>query len=344
MGWGFFSFMDAATINRWEGSPGRLRPALELASVVGLLEAELWFLRASGPVWLNVVVFGAIVAVLWLSHERRKSDGTAPIVRGFGRSWAEVLAVCAGLSVVLLVSARFVGDSSETFEFLFLSKPPLKLFNWVLGKFGAALGQQLALQLFLAPVCIEVTRGRASGVVLAASIFGLIHLPSPTLVAITTVGGAAWVVLYRRTGRLAPLVASHMVLATLAHGALPERLTFDMRVGQAATADGDRFATLSDPKVRRANRRLKENRASLIYLTSQAYFDAHGGDMPGFIRGLFRDVFGREAKDSDVAFWVNRKLDNPRVDIPSIFLASDEYAEILRGRRARAEAPAGVRR
>ena len=337
--------MDAASIARLDGALNplreRFRPAMELITVVGLLEAELWYLRAHGPAWLNILVYGSIVATLWFSHERRKkaeTSATSPIV-GARRAWFEVLATCAILSAILMVAALMVGDSSETFEFVFLDKPPLKLFNWLVGKFGAALGQQLALQLFLWPVCFELTRGRAAGTVLAAAIFGMIHLPSPTLVAITTLAGAVWVVLYQRTGRLAPLILSHMILATLAHGGLPERLTYDMRVGLTATADMKRFEVLNDPKIRKANRRLKENRASLIRFSSDEYYRARGGTMPGFIRGLFRDILDRPAKDTDVEFWMTRNLTNPRADIPSMFLASDEFAQIQE-RRANAEGTA----
>ena len=67
-----------------------------------------------------------------------------------------------------------------------------------------------------------------------------------------------WIMLYSRSGRLAPLILSHMILATLAHGGLPERLTYDMRVGSSALADQERFTALNDPKVRQRNRRLKE--------------------------------------------------------------------------------------
>ena len=329
--------MDAATIAD-PLAPGRerLRPFAELLTVVGLIEAELWYFRARGPAWVNVLVSGAIVAVLWLSHERRRKAGlvTTFVAVGARRAWLEVFGAALVLSTTLMVAARLVGDENETFEFVFLDKPPLRLLNWLVGKFGAALGQQLALQMFLWPVCFEVTRGRASGAVLAATIFGLIHLPSPTLVAITTLAGLVWIFFYQRTGRLAPLVLSHMILATLAHGGLPERLTYDMRVGSTATADMKRFRELNDPRIRVINRRLKDHRASLKRYASPAYYDAQGGDLPGFIRGLFRDILGRPATDADVAFWTGRKLAKPRDDLPSILLASDEYARILEARRA----------
>ena len=84
-----------------------------------------------------------------------------------------------------------------------------------------------------------------------------------------------------------------MILATLAHGGLPERLTYDMRVGLTATADMKRFEDLKDPQVRLINRRLKENRAELrSSYASPDYFEAQGGDLPGFIRGLYRDILG----------------------------------------------------
>jgi membrane protease YdiL (CAAX protease family) len=325
--------------------PDRLRPAMELLTVVGLLEAELWSLRAIGPPWLNVVVYGVIVATLWFSHERRRKAGFGSIARKLGlvRSWTEVLVVTGLLCGTLVLAAGFVGDSSETFEFVFLDKPPGKMIQWVLGKFLAALGQQLALQFFLWPVCFELTRSRAAGTILAASIFALIHLPSPTLVAITFVGGAAWVILYQRTGRIAPLVVSHMILATLAHGGLPERLTYDMRVGLTATADMKRFDELNSPKYRVAIRRLKENRANLIHFSSQAYYDAQGDGLRGFIKGLYRDILNRPANDADVAYWINLKLKNPLVDIPTFFLSSDEYARVLEAKRGKTVEPS-VRR
>jgi hypothetical protein len=112
-----------------------------------------------------------------------------------------------------------------------------------------------------------------------------------------------------------------------------------MRVGLTATADMKRFEELNDPKIRLINRRLKENRASLKYYTSDDYYQAQGGQPEGFIRGLFRDILDRPASDSDVAFWMGRNHANPRVDIPSILLASDEYAQIREARRANAENP-----
>jgi membrane protease YdiL (CAAX protease family) len=323
----------------------RLRPALELLVVVGLLESELWFLRGSGPAWLNVIVYGVIVATLGLSFDRRRKleIGSNPVKVGVVRSWREVLVVSTVLSTILVIAAGFLGDSSETFEFVFLDKPPLKLAQWIVGKFGAALGQQLALQLFLWPVCFELTRNRAVGTLLAAAIFGLIHLPSLILVAITFIAGSAWIVLYQRTGRLAPLVLSHMILATLAHGGLPERLTYDMRVGQSATADRKRFEELNSPKYRLAIRRLKENRANLKRFTSQEYFESQGNTLPGFIRGLYLEILNRPASDADVAYWTNLKLPNPRVEIPTFFLSSDEYAQVLEARKAKGADP-GVRR
>jgi len=335
----------AATSEPLSRPIGRLAPALELASVVGLLELELWHLRAHGPAWLNVLIYGAIAAVVLISHERRRRAGpVAPgPALGVGRAWSEALAIGLGLSALLMIGASLVGDPNETFEFLFLAKPPIKLANWLVGKFAAALGQQLALQMFLWPVCFELTRSKWAGTGLAAATFALIHLPSPTLVAITLLAGVAWIALYRRSGRLAPLVFCHMILATLAHGSLPERLTYDMRVGITATADMKRFEDLNDPRARLINRRLKENRASLRHFTSPEYYAEQGGDLPGFIRGLFRDVLERPARPKDVAYWVGRSLPNPRDDMANIFLGGDEYARVKERRRA-ASVDAGLRR
>ena len=334
--------MEAASIARPSRALApdrdRLRPALELVAVVGLLELELWYLRSKVAGWQDALIYLAIVAILLLSHDRRRREKLVEFdaVVGFGRAWVEALVAFAGLSTLLVIGASLLGDSNETFEFLFLDKPPIKLANWLIGKFGAALLQQLALQMFLWPVCYELTRSRWAGdrAGHAPRSSGLIHLPSPTLVGITMLAGVVWIALYRRSGRLEPLVVCHMVLATLAHGSLPERLTYDMRVGITATADMKRFEDLKDPRARLINRRLKENRAELRVFSSPAYFEAHGGNMTGFIRGLHRDILGRPASEEDIAYWLGRKLENPRDDIPTFFLGSDEYAQIRQARRA----------
>ncbi len=328
--------MDAASLlDSRPNLSNRVQAAGELIVVVGLLEAELWSLRSWAPAWLHLVVYATLGATVVASVARQKAvaEPAEPTV-GRGRAWAEAVAACLILTTILLTAAWFVGDRNETFEFVFLQKSPLKLANWLLGKFGAALTQQLALQWFLWPVCREITRSRTGGTVLAAVLFGFVHLPSPTLVAITLIAGLVWISLYRRSGLLAPLVAVHMVLATLAHGALPERLTYDMRVGMTAVADLDRFAALEDPKTRQINRRLKKNRGDLRHFSSTAYYQAQGGTEAALIRGLFRDILERPASDADIAFWQDQHLANPRDQIPSIFLASDEYAQVQARRRA----------
>lgn len=328
--------MDARAIV--DGRPGppapprdRLRPAAELILAVGALEWALWGLRESGPAWLYVAAHVVSVAAIFASWDRRRrSQSTEPASpAGAAGSWALTLGVALGLSAVLLLAARFVGDRNETYEFVFLDKPPAKLLGWGVGKFLAALGQQLALMLFLWPVCFELTRSRLAGTVAAATIFGLIHLPSPTLVGITLLAGLAWIALYRRTGRIAPLVASHMLLAILAHGALPERLTYDLRVGASARADMKRFEDLNDPRLRLINHRLKIHRAELRRYASDRYYAAQGGTPEGYIRGLYRDILRRPAADSDVRFWLTRPRKPNRDELTSFFLASDEYARLL---------------
>ena len=334
--------MNAATIlipRRLEASWSRA--LVELAVVVGLLEAELWSLRGWAPPWLNVLAFGGLIATIAFSVRRRQinASGIPEPTASARAAWIETGLATLALSAILLVAACLVGKGNETFEFLFLQKSPDKLLVWVAGKFLAALGQQLALQWFLGPVCQEITRNRSIGTALAATIFGLVHLPSPSLVAITLLAALVWVGLYQRSGRIAPLIVSHMILATLAHGALPERLTYDMRVGLTAIADQTRFQSLENPKTRLINRRLKEHRAALLHFSSVEYYQAEGGTDTAFIRGLFRDLLGRPATDSDVAFWLNQRLPRIRQEIPSIFLASDEFAAILEARQAN-DAPA----
>jgi hypothetical protein len=95
-----------------------------------------------------------------------------------------------------------------------------------------AAGQQFALQTVLLKEAQAVS-GRRGGIVLAALVFGALHLPNPFLAPVTLVAALVWCFLYDRHPNWLPLAFSH-ALATLAilHS-FDEDTTGRLRVGYA---------------------------------------------------------------------------------------------------------------
>jgi uncharacterized protein YkwD len=63
---------------------------------------------------------------------------------------------------------------------------------------------------------------------------------------------------------------------------------------------------------------------------SQEYFDAHGGDNEGFVRGLYRDLLHRGASDDEVSLWLTKLSQGAlRGQVARQFLSSDEYRQQL---------------
>jgi membrane protease YdiL (CAAX protease family) len=93
-------------------------------------------------------------------------------------------------------------------------------------------GQQWILQ----TVVLREAQRRTSqrwGVLVAAVLFAVVHLPNPFLTAMTFVGALGWCALYARHPNIIPLALSH-ALATLAIlYAFDVGLTGGLRIGQA---------------------------------------------------------------------------------------------------------------
>lgn len=97
------------------------------------------------------------------------------------------------------------------------------LFTW-------ALAQQFVLQ----TVILREARQRFSrrmAIVVAASIFAIIHLPNPFLTPATFVAGLAWCWIYERHPNLFPIALSHALASLTALLALGPQITGGMRVG-----------------------------------------------------------------------------------------------------------------
>ncbi len=302
-------------------------PALELFLGLGLLEVHLWFLAAlSSPIWpaLNVA---ALIGLFLISCRRR--NGSLRFWKQPSRSspmaaWREAALATLLLAAALLLMAFLVEEPYEGLKNFFAEKTSREVFRWTAQKLSVILGQQLALQLFLVPLVRELwpSSGRRPGAGMAALIFGLIHLPSPTLVGMTSMAGLVWIRLFDRGRRLLPLFISHLLLAVLAHAALPERLHYDLRVGRRALDRIEAYRFLNDPEVRRLLRRLSAE----DYLVRPALEERE------FLDALFQDLLGRPPAPEERKYWSERLQSSSRFEVAKKIIAGEEFRSRWAGR------------
>ena len=93
-----------------------------------------------------------------------------------------------------------------------------------------AAGQQLALQTVLLREAQAAT-SRRKGIVLAAIIFGALHLPNPFLTCVTVAAAGAWCWIYDRHPNLLPLAVSHALCTLVILCSFDPVLTGRLRVG-----------------------------------------------------------------------------------------------------------------
>jgi membrane protease YdiL (CAAX protease family) len=92
--------------------------------------------------------------------------------------------------------------------------------------------QQWVLQTVVLRESQRATSRRA-GVLVAALLFGLVHLPNPFLTAMTTIGAVAWCAIYDRYPNVIPLGLSHAVATLAILYAFDDDITGRLRIGYA---------------------------------------------------------------------------------------------------------------
>jgi membrane protease YdiL (CAAX protease family) len=93
-------------------------------------------------------------------------------------------------------------------------------------------GQQLALQTVLLHEARRVMSRRAA-IVVAAAVFGAIHLPNPFLAPATFTAALVWCWIYSRHPNILPLALSHAVATVAVLHAFDAEITGRLRIGYA---------------------------------------------------------------------------------------------------------------
>ncbi len=199
---------------------------IEMGAMIAAVASFMWLWRGTFPgssVAIVVLYFGIPIA----SHLRR---GETPRDIGLrfdnaGKSFRDVLIFVGPLVPVTIVIGELLGslDFSSTYDGL--------LFVGALKRIAWSTAQQYALVAFFYRRSTEVVPGRWPPILLAAGVFGLIHLPNPFLTVLTFLLGSLSCWLYRRTPNVFVLGLAHAVLSFAISRSLPVGLTFKMRVG-----------------------------------------------------------------------------------------------------------------
>jgi len=177
-----------------------------------------WVLAPMTPRWVAHLV---TVAVLALSIWRAALTGE------WGLRGSALLAALRGAAAFTLPAVLLLYVAGSELGSLPRREHPWRdlafLVPW-------AAGQQFALETVLLREAQAAT-SRRRGIVVAAAVFGALHLPNPFLAPVTLVAALAWCWIYDRHPNLVPLALSHAMCTLAILWCFNPALTGRLRVG-----------------------------------------------------------------------------------------------------------------
>jgi len=145
--------------------------------------------------------------------------------RGLSRGLVTAALFTIPLALILLAGGAVAGTLHDRRDF------PGTL--GVLVLWGAA--QQWILETVILREVHRAT-GRRAGAIIAALLFGAVHLPNPMLSIVTLAGALGWCTIYDRHPNIVPLALSHAVGTLALLYAFDDRITGGLRIGYAFLA------------------------------------------------------------------------------------------------------------
>jgi membrane protease YdiL (CAAX protease family) len=188
------------------------------AAIVGAVLVYVWFVEGHAP-RAAVLVPGALVVLLTVWHAVRHQEWGFSM-RALAGGLRLALAITLPLVLMILAAGAVAGTLHDRRDFLGSVAP---LIVW-----GGA--QQWVLQTVVLREAQHAT-SRTAGIVVAALLFGAVHVPNPFLAPVTAVAALIWCWVYDRYPNIIPLALSH-ALGTLAIlYAFDDRITGRLRIG-----------------------------------------------------------------------------------------------------------------
>jgi len=168
-----------------------------------------------------VLVPAAVIVVLTAWHDHRHREWGFSRSALFGGLWRAIAVTLAAVLLILGTGAA-IGTLHDRRDFLG-SLAPLVLWG------GA---QQWVLQTVVLREA-QRTSSRAKGIVIAAVLFGAVHLPNPLLAPLTAVAALIWCRLYDGHPNILPLALSHGLGTLALRYAFDETIIGHLRIGAA---------------------------------------------------------------------------------------------------------------
>ena len=199
----------------------RLRPILDIAGLIILVELYIWRWQYSAPrAWVAAVAW---LAASFLIHRDtpRTLGWRVDNLAAATRRAAVVLGLFAG---VLIAIGLARGAAAQI--------PPNRGSITHLARyFGFCVFQQVVLNSLVTNRLLEVCSRPWLAAVIAGTIFAATHWPNPVLVPLTFVGGTAMAWLFARERNILPLAVGQVILSLLIWWAFPPSWHHGLRVG-----------------------------------------------------------------------------------------------------------------
>ncbi len=207
----------------------RLPVASALAVLSFTLAAHLciWFADRWEP---KLLLFASLACLFWLA---RPVSSWIDSRRSHVRRWVHGWAVTCGFTLVAALALIAIGWLTGAWQGLkTIGMFDKSLPHWFSVKLPTVALQQILLQLLLVPALARAFNSKQVVIGCAVMVFASLHFPNPVLIVLTAAAGWMWVELYFRYRQIAPIVASHFLLAVLAAGVCGEYV-LNLRVGPA---------------------------------------------------------------------------------------------------------------
>ena len=210
---------------------GRALAGWEIASIASSVLMAEWLLAASAGLSRLIAAIPitlAFIVIIWsqrLHHETLHDIGFR--FDNFFRAVKLLLLPMIVVSVLAVLAGLTLGKRPSFFGWH--ADRPLA-FQLAISA-GWGLLQHYVLQGFINRRAQIIWDTGWLSVLVTAIIFSLLHLPNPTLMVATVIGGSIWAFIYQRVPNLFALALSHAVMSWVLVAALPESLLNHSRIG-----------------------------------------------------------------------------------------------------------------
>ena len=210
---------------------GRSLASWEIASIASSVLMAEWLLAASAGLSRLIAAIPitlALIVIIWsqcLHHETPYDIGFR--FDNFFRAVKLLLLPMIVVSVLAVLVGLALGKRPSFFGWH--ADRPLA-FQLAISA-GWGLVQHYVLQGFINRRTQIIWGTGWLSVLVTAIIFSLLHLPNPTLMVATLIGGVIWASIYQRAPNLFALALSHAAMSWVLVAALPESMLNHSRIG-----------------------------------------------------------------------------------------------------------------